>query len=67
MHPLAKLVIGLLAIFVAFVLYSLTIPEYEIRAREHRDICYKLVVAHERYTCDRLYAEEIAKGIKAAK
>ncbi|MBY0241905.1 MAG: hypothetical protein K2X55_21590 [Burkholderiaceae bacterium] len=50
------------ALFAALVLYGFTIPEYEARAREVRNVCEKLAAHHERYVCDQQYAEAIRNG-----
>lgn len=51
-----------LLLFVLFIGYGFTIPEYETKARQEREICYKLVAAYERAICDRNFDEAIQRG-----
>jgi zinc-ribbon domain len=56
-------VIGVpVALFIALLLFGLSIPEYESRAREVRQVCEKMAGPGQRYICDEQYAEAIRKG-----
>lgn len=60
-------VVGIpVGLFVIFIGYGMTIPEYQHTAREQREVCYKLAAYNERFHCDRLYSEAIERG-KASK
>lgn len=50
------------ALFMAVVLYGLTIPEYRTRAREVREACEKMASPLDRPECDRIYERLIAEG-----
>lgn len=51
-----------LALFLAVVLYGLTIPEYRIRAREVREACEMMASPLDRPECQRIYEKLIAEG-----
>lgn len=51
-----------LALFGAFILYGASIPEYESRAVQARNLCEQLAAIEQRHECDRRYSEAIAEG-----
>lgn len=53
--------------FVALMLYGMTIPEYESRARAERDVCLQIAAHYDRYICDKNYESAIAAGRAAKK
>lgn len=69
-RPGAKIwpwVIGVpLALLLALVLYGLTIPEYEARALEVRNMCEQLV-PFQKEECRRQYDEAVRKGREEAR
>jgi hypothetical protein len=50
------------ALFLLFLAYGASIPEYKAAAMQRRDICEKLAAPYQRGECDRIYAADIAKG-----
>lgn len=53
---------GPLGLIGVFVLYGLSIPEYESRASEVRRACEQIGGPMNRHTCDALYAQQMTEG-----
>ena len=58
-----------IALFIIMMIYGSTIPEYQSRAREARNLCEEMVKkGHaDPYTCQELYRNIIAEGEEAEK
>jgi hypothetical protein len=63
-HPkLWPWVVGIpVILFAAFILYGMSIPEYEAQARRVRDVCEKLAAPGQQIICDEQFDEAIARG-----
>ncbi|PZP64196.1 MAG: hypothetical protein DI597_00855 [Pseudoxanthomonas spadix] len=48
-------------VLIAMAIYGNSIPEYRIKAREVRDVCYKIAPL-QRDVCDANYSKAIAEG-----
>ena len=60
-------VVGIpIGLFVLFIGYGMTIPEYKNRARQEREVCYKIAAYYDRGQCDINYSKAIEQGGAAA-
>lgn len=49
-------------LFIAFLLYGVSIPDYMSHARQVRDVCERIAAPDQQYICQQQYDESIRKG-----
>lgn len=54
------------ALFAALMLWGASIPEYERRALQVRDVCLEIAAPHQRHVCENQYEEALAEGRASA-